>query len=187
MGQYYRAVVNDSVYDIVTLKGEEAIWHGVKLMEHSFWNHPFCVAVAASLYYSPKKVAWVGDYATTTEIEEAGINVRVWHKLARISKPLIENNVFNMDKPKFLINNTKKVYVDLEKYKKESASELQYDIINPIPLLTAIGNDRGGGDFHKKSVKSGYDKVGTWAYNEIYLADEVPEGYTEEEVAFVEC
>jgi hypothetical protein len=192
MGQYWRAFVMSNegsfdVFDIETKDGKETLYHGVKLMEHSYWTHPFCVSLAASLYCNPKKVAWIGDYAKEEECEAAtggkGMKV-IWG--SRYAKPFILNKEFDMDKPKYLINNTKKVFVDLVKYKKESETNNQYDIIHPIPLLTAVGNDRGGGDFHKRSAKKGYDKVGTWAGNEIYLADDVPEGYTEEEVAFVE-
>ena len=40
------------------------------------------------------------------------------------------------------------------------------------PLLTAIGNGRGGGDYHDEYPN--FDIVGSWAMNEIYFTYSLP-------------
>ena len=44
-------------------------------------------------------------------------------------------------------------------------------IISPIPLLTAVGNDKGGGDFHK-GAGQGYELIGTWAWDTVEITDQ---------------
>jgi hypothetical protein len=47
--------------------------------------------------------------------------------------------------------------------------------IHPLPLLTADGNGRGGGDYNGEGI----DHVGTWARDRISLMKEIPEDFTE--------
>lgn len=54
--------------------------------------------------------------------------------------------------------------------------------IHPLPLLTAIGNGLGGGDYYGINT----DDVGTWAWNEISVEDEPPVEYTEVKYTFRE-
>jgi len=55
---------------------------------------------------------------------------------------------------------------------------------NPLPLLTALGNGRGGGDYYDNLPDS--DKVGIWAKHILSIEFEIPDGYTELKVAFRE-
>ena len=57
-------------------------------------------------------------------------------------------------------------------------------LVNPLPLLTACGNGRGGGDYH--DCYPDYDKVGTWAFDIIECTDARPEGYEKYEPCFTE-
>ena len=98
----------------------------------------------------------------------------------------------------FLINHTQRVYIDLDQYRRKSEwfEESRYNgsgfepfvntpwCINPLPLLTACGNDRGGGDY--RSGNASYDKVGTWAFDKIELSDEKPADYDQFTVVFSE-
>ena len=43
-------------------------------------------------------------------------------------------------------------------------------------LLTACGNDRGGGDYREGFP--GYEHVGTWAFDIIEISDKAPKDYT---------
>ena len=56
--------------------------------------------------------------------------------------------------------------------------------INPLPLLTACGNGRGGGDYH--DCYPDYDKVGIWAFDLIECTDVCPEDYAQYEPCFTE-
>ena len=58
---------------------------------------------------------------------------------------------------KFLINYDTREFIDLNLYKK-NAKDKDGWTIHPLPLLTAVGNDRGGGDFHEGNI--GYESVG---------------------------
>ena len=71
-------------------------------------------------------------------------------------------------KGRYLVNHTKKVYLDLEAEKGNGETwgdgKTQV-IIHPLPLLTSSGNDRGGGDYHGNKMKL----VGSWAGDEISM------------------
>ncbi|MBR1807062.1 MAG: hypothetical protein IJ774_11860, partial [Selenomonadaceae bacterium] len=56
--------------------------------------------------------------------------------------------------------------------------------IHPLPLLTAVGNDRGMGDFHEGGV--GYEHVGTWAWHLISISAKAPKRFEELKLAFKE-
>jgi hypothetical protein len=47
--------------------------------------------------------------------------------------------------------------------------------MNPLPLLTACGNGRGGGDFGDCHV--GYEDVGTWAFDWLEYTRTPPPDY----------
>ncbi len=78
----------------------------------------------------------------------------------------------------FLINHTKKLYVDYSKLPKDKDGW----IVNPLPLLTALGNGRGGGDYYED--RPDYDKVGIWAHDILSIEFEIPEGFTRMDVNF---
>lgn len=195
MGQYYHTIVRDpktgkdTYYDQQTtlLKRDRKgnitdydNYNGLKLMEHSWWANNFCRSLAATLVDNPQKVCWVGDYAEPDEGKALGFDTdAVWNH--DLTKTIAINKRFSMDSVKYLVNNDKKVYVDLADYKKKSDTDGW--VVFPVALLTALGNGRGGGDFHGGT---GEDQVGAWAFDEIYLTNDLPEGYDRLELAFVE-
>jgi hypothetical protein len=77
-----------------------------------------------------------------------------------------------LDDYKYLLNRTKGVALDLKSYKEKSESDGW--VINPISLLTAIGNGRGGGDYHE--CYPNFDIVGMWTFDELELVKELPDG-----------
>ena len=194
MGQYYRVLARrnnkDTVYSLQTNKfretGNYEHYNGVKLMEHSWWRNDFCEAFTKTLLDKPTRVAWVGDYAEEDECNELGFSYNgVWNrKKFRYIKALD----FPLANFKYLVNNTKKIYVDLQKYYKASVNDGW--CIYPISLLTAVGNDRGGGDFHDSDGNEGYSDVGAWAFDEIFVTNKEPAPNTdfkEEEYCFREA
>jgi hypothetical protein len=183
MGQYYRPILtNAKGYEIVYNRHVDGEYTMAKLMEHSWWLNPFVSTICSKLYRNPMQVVWVGDYAydanTTNGIgkEElyrlckkawSGKGVGVKEKLLYLSHM-------------YLVNHTKKVYIDCTEYEKECDDNGW--CIHPLPLLTAIGNGLGGGDYRGEN---GCD-VGCWANDLISVEASVPNGYTKENYSFVE-
>jgi len=58
----------------------------------------------------------------------------------------------------------------MEQYVKRNVHKPSYDdhewCAHPLPLLTALGNGMGGGDYRGKEGK---DNIGSWAFDEIYV------------------
>ena len=51
-----------------------------------------------------------------------------------------------------------------------------------MPLLTAVGNDRGSGDFHEGNI--GFEFVGLWAWNLISISDSAPKSFKKFDLVF---
>lgn len=182
MGQYYNAVTKDkngvvTIYDL-QVKGED--FNGYKLMEHSWWANSFCKFISSKIKDNPMNIAWIGDYAEPDEIKASGFPEDVTQGNEKSGKPV----TFELDSVEYLVNHTSKEYVLLKKYKKLSNNGRW--IIYPISLLTAIGNGRGGGDYHHENPN--YDMVGGWAGDLIELTNDKNkiEGYSELDVYFKE-
>ena len=74
-------------------------------------------------------------------------------------------------KNKYVVNHTEHCGFSLDNLPSDDDGYVIY----PISLLTAIGNGRGGGDYWK--TNKDYDLVGSWAFDEISIEDEIPSGY----------
>lgn len=99
---------------------------------------------------------------------------------------------------KHLINHTTKQYIHFgeyiaaNKWTEKGAYEngrynsfATYDMcVHPLPLLTACGNDRGGGDYYEDHPC--YGKVGLWAFDLLEYAAKVPKGYEKVTFQFTE-
>ena len=82
------------------------------------------------------------------------------------------NGTFKMEH-KFLINLTKKEYIDMDAYISRSMTKDGW-CVHPLPLMTSTGGDQGGGDYHEGYICQSY--VGEWAYDEITIKDKAPKG-----------
>lgn len=164
MGQYYNAVIKTNEIKEVFYHQVDGEYMLAKLLEHGYWGNPFVLAVASKLWRTKGKLAWVGDYA-----EDGDFN---WDEEFAdshdegVPREDLEYNGFRLE-GKLFINHSKKMILDLDKY-KELLKDVDM-IISPIPLLTAVGNDKGGGDFHKGT---GYDLIGTWAWDVVEITDQ---------------
>lgn len=190
MGQYYRAILGDAfgfnckVFDR-SVDGEYTL---AKLMEHSWWKNPFVNSFSQLLYNSKSRVCWVGDYANEPNDFKFANNSafyvpnydEVWGD--KINLSTVHGTDFTLDN-KFLINYDTKEYLDLNIYKKNSMNKAGWTI-HPLPLLTVVGNDRGGGDFHEGNI--GYEFVGIWAWHLITITDKPPDKFKQLEIAFKE-
>lgn len=183
MGQYFRPIIGDK-------NGQNCKrfkYNNVKLMEHAWWNNDFTNKISAQIYNKQGRICWTGDYADEPNDFKFAINTalhtpnyeEVWHSNITLL-PLPFAN-FTLDN-KYLINYDTMQYLNLNEYK--SASKSNQGIVHPLPLLTAVGNDRGFGDFHEGNI--GYEFVGIWAWNLISITDHQPKDFKKINIVFIE-
>ena len=165
MGQYYTPTVMHENGEMATFLSHD-YGNGLKLMEHSYIGNYF---VAAVLNYikanGPARLWWLGDYADVDDFEDKEIKFDV-NKLKEINSNVFDVNPQEQDlnfKRLVVVNKTKKIYIDLLDYQRGD--------ICPIPILTAVGNGRGGGDYWGENE----DKAGSWAGDVIDCLDEIPD------------
>lgn len=195
MGQYYTPVeilyLNDGTHFIIysfscQVKG---LGHNsVKLMEHSWWNNEFLTNFCARLYERSREnnkethILWLGDYAELDGLSSleglsacfARVVQRSWLKQALQDPNRKEIDIGNTNPDfslinKFLVNTTKQEFINCTTY-----YNCNHDVddwyIHPLPLLTAVGNGKGGGDYF--GVNN--ELVGRWAGDALYIDDEEP-------------
>lgn len=173
MGQYYVAVNVDTMEHVEPHSYD----NGAKLMEHSYIGNNFVEAVEFLLIddgkdkarWSGQRIVWAGDYADYEQDENGNdLGYNLYTKLDGDGLNMLIETI--PQEYNYLVNLDKQEYVDKTKCPK-GESDWQ---INPLPLLTADGNGRGGGDYGHDN-----DYVGSWARNRIALMKVIPEGYTE--------
>lgn len=173
MGQYYMAIIiheNDSNEPECIMAFLEAFsGTGMKLMEHSYIENPFVNTFEYLLtkdgLFHKTRVVWAGDYA---DPEKGYDNMNLYNITEKYPDKSLNNlniPVKNTEDYHYIVNHTKKQYVDKQKQK----------MYHPLPLLTAEGNGRGGGDFRGK----GKDLIGTWARDVLSVEKVIPDNYTE--------
>ena len=206
MGQYYHPTMIDNEGTISWIN-THAYENGLKLMEHSYIGNSVMNAVFGKIKDHPLRIAWIGDYSD----EQAGDEYE--HKLMRTAFMRIYDTVYGDGREKhliqpdpmpfdptstgwYLVNHTQRQYITMDAYIarnkwKESWKNWktgkveEYDMcINPLSLLTACGNDRGCGDYH--AGYPDYNKVGTWAFDQIELTQKKPAAFQEVMYTFTE-
>ena len=189
MGQYFMPILGD-LYGLNCKVFDRSIdgqYTFAKLMEHSWWQNPFVNSFSEFLYNNPCRVCWVGDYATENDDFNFKLPAtivrpnykKVWGK--RVSYLTCQLSDFTLD-DKFLINYDTHQFIDLNKYKAKSVNSDGW-IVHPLPLLTAVGNGRGGGDFHDGV---GFEFVGSWAWHLLAFLDSAPKDFSKADIAFIE-
>lgn len=174
MGQYYKVIAKNTTGTTIYDRSVENKYTLAKLCEHGYWDNNFCRAVAKSIVGKPTRICWVGDYATKEECENLGFSYdAIWPENGKENDQTVHKTNFKLDSMFYLVNTSKKQIVNLKEYKKRHAS-LEW-IFNPITMLTCLGNGRGGGDYYP-TRESTANLVGSWAFDEIYLTNNLPEG-----------
>ena len=168
MGQYYKpTILGDNKKTIKSFMYSHDYDNGLKLMEHSYIGNNFVGAFETLLIKTPQRVVWAGDYAENCKNRKSNIYGRCKDKVK-------VNPVVKEDLPNFIINHSKKEFVDKNKVPTMSAEWTGGDMkIHPLPLLTCEGNGQGGGDF----FGDGKGIVGTWARDIISIDYEVPSDF----------
>ena len=205
MGQYYMPTLIAKDGTISTLyshdydNGLKLMEHSyignnfVNAVCTQIWKNPMKVAWIGD--YS--NIPWEGTYTkhiSRDDFEE--IYYKIWRNEQEPFRihPKPRGYLTMKKRRRYLINHTTKEYVDLESYIEENKwhkksewrtyannrvinnKTYEYDAcIHPLPLLTACGNGRGGGDY--RDCFSDYEKVGSWAFCEIELTRVKPKGY----------
>lgn len=175
MGQYYRVITERGLEQHVYDRSVEGEYTLAKLTEHGWFRNPFCEAIAEKLVDTPTRVCWVGDYAERKECEDLGFDYDdVWPEDKHVGET-VNRTSFRLSSMKYLVNCDRKQVVNIKEYAGRSSKDGW--VLNPIAILTCLGNGRGGGDYHpnKKSTPS---YVGRWAMDRIYLTNEKPEGFS---------
>lgn len=191
MGQYYKPVNIEKKQYLISYNYH----NGAKLMEHSYLTNSLVSAVEQMLIPTGKwhkdRIAWCGDYADTIVDARSGVDTNVniydmcnaecdcnvgneWKKIF----PFPDQKGKRLKRYRWLVNHTKKEVVDRN---KEMTGVFGLKI-NPLPLLTADGNGRGGGDYRGNDEKH----VGRWRFDSISLETKKPEGFIEIELNFSE-
>jgi hypothetical protein len=197
MGQYYKTIIlSDSVpeegkQETVRLALSALSYHnGLKLTEHSWLGNSFVSVIEwlispVGMFYKSRLV-WAGDYADSEPIER--------QNLYHIAEPYQKQNTYPVIMPpkdfkaetyRYIINHTKREYVDKERAKNDglafTVSGIEY-VVHPLPLLVAEGNGRGGGDY----CGDNDNLCGIWTRDIISVETSVPTEFTERVCGFRE-
>ncbi|MDR1464743.1 MAG: hypothetical protein LBJ11_05525 [Oscillospiraceae bacterium] len=205
MGQYYIALVTDKNNKKTQKFHPHEFAESAKLTDHSLIGNEFIQAVYSTIHNTPRKVAWIGDYSDepydpTTDVYAQALSRKEFMKMYKIAwgedtlfygEEGFELNNSEPDeydtKVTYLVNHDLKCYIDIAAYIERSTiqeGEMKGNCLDPLPLLTACGNNRGCGDFRSGI---GFDDVGKWAFHRIECADQIPEGYDLMDCCFIEA
>lgn len=191
MGQYYKAWLKERETEIVFEDNDG----NLKLLEHAYFGSDMTEAVMRRLYMRMHRVVWCGDYAKEEECQALGFQRSTLFE--DNDKHITVNHYKLPTFCRFIINHSKHEYIDFFKYLTNAGQYLDgYDwIIHPLPILTALGNGRGSGDYDGDNLPN-VDKAGRWAGDFIscentlpgmfYNPDGTTGNYTELDVVFTE-
>lgn len=163
MGQYYTPIIKRENDSWLGFKSHD-YGNGFKIMEHSYIGNNFTETVVKQLLEKPGYLAWVGDYAEIGDVKSDSASEfiekeRKFGNGLKYNKPkkvnLMENSLMLI-----IFNHTKKEYINMFDYCNKQTPDECGCIIHPLPLLTAIGNGKGGGDYYSDVCE---DMVGYWA------------------------
>lgn len=181
MGQYYRpCFINSKKDKVLNYFSSYDTENGAKLMEHSYVGNALVVNVSYKMINSPKRLVWAGDYADAVVgddnfyyLTDKAKKVESSYEIAMMKNELDANTIY--------INHDKKEWFDL---KKQTIPDMKGwgGIAHPLPILTADGNGRGGGDYDGALM----EMVGKWKGDLIEISDTIPADYKEIEPWFTE-
>jgi len=207
MGQYYKPLL---IHEDGTERAaySHAFDNGLKLMEHSWIGNNFVNAVLNEIKDNPTRLAWLGDYSDSAVVNKCNLGDGFITSASEFQKRYrsvwgdesdgIYVSYIDPDEPQFhldmdhtecyLVNCTKQCYVDMEQYVKQNSLGRRYGsselwCINPLPLLTCVGNGLGGGDYRGEK---GINDVGSWAFDKVYITYLRPGKWTEVMYSFQE-
>ena len=182
MGQYFKPIIlgekpKDGEHETVKVwMYSHSYDNGLKLMEHSYQGNNFVSTFEKELTrrgnHYKSRVVWAGDYAEEEPglkiIEEGKEHDANLYSLCNDENE-IKPKVAKTDDYPFIVNHTKKQFVD--KNKVPEIQDWEGVKIHPLPLLTSEGNGQGGGDFRGEDENQ---IIGSWARDVISIEKESP-------------
>ena len=168
MGQYYYPIILDKEGKIVVWMCAHTYGNGAKLTEHSYMQNNFVSTFEFGL--SPEgsrhksRVVWAGDYADPEPDQEHNL----YHQCTDYSE--VRPAEKDTTKYRFIVNHSKRLFVDKTKVRRGEEGMAYH----PLPLLTAEGNGRGGGDYRGESPL-----IGSWARDVMSVETEAPADFEE--------
>lgn len=173
MGQYFKPIaVKERGNPIIGWCSPYDYGNGAKLMEHSWIGNDFVSSVESLLIPGGKwykeSIVWGGDYAD----KESGTNETLYGMCTDKTKLKPKVKV-DPTEYRYIVNHTKKLFVDKARVPGGRGEWTTWKI-HPLPLLTAEGNNRGGGDYRGED-----EIIGSWARNSISIETIPPAGYDE--------
>ena len=178
MGQYYTVANVD--------KKQMFSPDGIKLTEHSWIGNDSMQKLYELLMTDWKKdrVVVAGDYFEASENKDVGLGDiegqiydQEWDRPDLTIKGTDEDHI-QEQQTRFYISYDKKEFIDLSKLPKFTPYWDSKDwIFNPLSLMIACGNGRGGGDFDEEN--QGFEFVGRWAGNRVGIEEKAPKGFKE--------
>jgi len=159
MGQYYIAIIlgekNLSSHEIIRIFMPIGYGYGMKLTEHAYINCEFISTFESLLtpegMFYKSRVVWAGDYAD----KEPGLEENLYSITDKYPEKELLTKTKLSGGYKYIINHTKKLFINKD----------NHTLGHPLPLLTAEGNGRGGGDY--RGINE--ELVGTWARDVISI------------------
>lgn len=190
MGQYYKPILLKEDKKSIDLHFHPIHYdNGMKLMEHSYIGNALVGAAEYFIEDDPCNIVWAGDYAdnepniddnlyfiaSCEEYEPQCMTPQYIGKKQKKGMGYVLKMFCKTSKrTRYIINHSKKQFVD--KTKCPILNDEYKMIIHPLPLLTADGNGRGGGDYRGNNK----NLVGTWARDYIEVSTSTPPAdYTE--------
>jgi hypothetical protein len=166
MGQYYNpAILDKNRKTVKKWMYSHDYSNGLKLMEHSYLGNNFVGSFESLILNNPERVIWAGDYADNCSQRKTNVYNRCKDNL----KVNPSTGIFTA---RYVINHSKKTFVDKNKVPKDKSNFNMK--LHPLPLLTADGCGRGGGDFRGENPL-----IGTWARDIISVSSKKPFGFKE--------
>lgn len=167
MGQYYKQMLKPKFGKVWKCFEPWDFNNGAKLMEHSYIGNSLTNYVKNLILHTPMRLVWAGDYADDEKGKDANL-----YFLFEATTPKDQSvPQESIERMRYLVNHKKKLYVDYSKVEQDTYGYR----IDPMPLLCAEGNGRGGGDYHGSAM----NLIGSWARDMISVESEIPNGYTE--------
>jgi hypothetical protein len=191
MGQYYKVVFLSGTERIIKHMHPFDHKSGQKMMEHAYIDTNIILAVEQYLYQNPTKVVWAGDYADQTdkymgELDgEDRYDKNLYYMCDDLLHLSLQINVpgfVTAQTFRYLVNHTKKEYIDKVAAADSAKEKGDEFIIHPLPLLTCETDSGGGGDYNGDCEVF----VGSWARDLISVDNKCPVDYKEIVVPFKE-
>lgn len=203
MRQDFAAILTDKYGKAVSVFDPFSFGYDATLTRHAQVGNYVVRAVLKRLSETPMRVAWVGDSSDSllAQCEDMGggfitdKNCFLRYVCTSPYVPIVSDIPMTLESSRaclgkeaskrcYIANITKGEYLDMAEYVRETTpvfsagvlTEDDYIILDPLPLLTAVGNVTDPILAHEGDYFSGTDMnlVGSWAFDELFVTMDNP-------------